>query len=118
MPEPIVPSQKASTSPSWMCADAKASIEASSSRSSALLSQRSPNSVQPIPTIATRSRMPLDAISLTLLGGPGLPEIVVHAIGRREQPAKGHLDAVTDLDRGRLDVGQLAPQPSAAVEVD
>jgi len=43
-------------------ADAVASFVASTSRSLTLLSQRSPNDVQPMPTIATRSRIPLLAI--------------------------------------------------------
>src|ERR1700736_1018824 len=116
--EPIVPSQKASTSSSLTWADPRASVAASISRSSALLSHRSPNSVHPIPTIATRSRIPLDAMSLTLLDGSCLPKIVVDAVGSREQASKGHLDPIADLDRCGVDVGQLAAQPSAAVEVD
>ncbi len=63
MPEPIVPSQKASTSDSGMPADVSASDEESMSRSSVLRSQCSPNVVHPIPTIATWSLMPFDAIT-------------------------------------------------------
>ena len=53
---------------------------------STLLSQCSPNGVQPMPTIATRSRMPLLAMSSLLVvhaprSGPGLPEVVVDAAG-------------------------------------
>ena len=58
-PEPIVPSQNASMSSSVTPADSIVSFAASVSRSSTPLSQRSPNGVQPIPTMATWSRMPL-----------------------------------------------------------
>ena len=53
MPDPIVPSQKASMSSSVTPADSSAAGTASTSRSSAALSQCSPNGVQPIPTMAT-----------------------------------------------------------------
>src|SRR4051812_34034362 len=92
IPERIVPSQYASTS----SADSsgvllKQAWAASTSRSSALLPQCSPNGVQPIPTTATRSRMPLLAIGRLLAGQrPGLPEVVVHAPGG-EQPAERQL---------------------------
>src|SRR3954471_2377672 len=98
-----------------MPAPAKASLDASSARSSTPLSQCSLNGVQPIPTMATRSLMPWLAMSgllrLGLGGGRGsdraaLPEVVVDAVGR-EQPAEGHLDAVADAHRRGVDVGQL-----------
>ena len=65
-PDAIVPSQNASMSFSATPADAIVSVAASVSRSSTPLSQRSPNGVHPIPTIATRSRMPLLLISSLL----------------------------------------------------
>ncbi len=60
--EVIVPSQKASMS--WMGspAEAAASTAASVNRSSIPLFHSSPNLVQPIPMMATRSRMPLLAM--------------------------------------------------------
>jgi len=61
-PEKSVPSQKASTASTGMPADFSASWEDSTSRSPTLLSQRSPKLVQPMPTIATRSRIPLLAM--------------------------------------------------------
>ena len=51
-----------------MPADVVASVVASTRRSLVLLSHRSPNGVQPIPTIATRSRIPLLAIHFPPLG--------------------------------------------------
>src|SRR3954471_2417570 len=63
VPEPIVPSQYASTclrSKPWT--EATAPPTASISRSSIERPQCSPNLVQPMPTIATRSWMPLLAI--------------------------------------------------------
>src|SRR5215470_5504500 len=46
-----------------------------------------------------------------------LPEIVVDALTRVEA-AEGHLELVADRDRRRLDVGQLAGEAPAALEVD
>jgi hypothetical protein len=57
-PEPIVPNQNASTSSSVMPALCSAADDDSMSMSSVLLSQCSPKAVQPMPTIATLSRMP------------------------------------------------------------
>src|SRR5262245_61921074 len=62
-PEYSVPSQNASTTSMPMPADLRAADDDSTSMSSMLLSQCSPNDVQPMPTIATRSRMPLLAMS-------------------------------------------------------
>ena len=62
-PDAIVPSQKASTSARGIPELVQASVTASTRRSSAPLSQCSPKGVQPIPTMATRSRIPLLAIS-------------------------------------------------------
>src|SRR5215470_12095902 len=52
-----------------MPAEPSASLAASIRRSLAPLSQRSPNGVQPMPTIATRSRIPLLAIARSPCGG-------------------------------------------------
>ena len=59
MPDVMVPSQKASTSWIDMPAEAAASVDDSIMRSSTPLSHSSPNRVQPIPMMATWSRMPL-----------------------------------------------------------
>src|SRR5688500_18126786 len=50
-------------------ADLSAADDESTSMSSMLLSQCSPNDVQPIPTMATRSRMPLLAMCVPLCCG-------------------------------------------------
>src|SRR5712692_2822455 len=123
MPEPIVPNKNASMSSRLTWADPKASVAASTKRSSALLSHRSPNGVQPIPTIVTWSRIPLDAMSVTLLArrGPdrsGFPEIVMHPVRRREEATERHLHAVANLDRTGVNVSEFAPEPATAVKVD
>src|ERR1700734_825532 len=97
-------------------ADATHSTAASVNRSSALLSHSSPKGVHPMPTIATRSRIPLLAMSAVLLllragfraplvveHGPGLPEVIMHALCRIEAP-EGHLHPGTDGQGGRIDV--------------
>ena len=58
-PDVMVPSQKASMSWIDIPADAAASVAASVNRSSTPLSHSSPNLVQPMPMMATWSRMPL-----------------------------------------------------------
>src|SRR5213080_2399180 len=101
-------------------AAAKVSSDASISRSSVPLVQCSPKGVQPMPTIATRSLMPCEAMCRPLRGGPhraGLPEVVVNVVGG-EQLAERHLDAVADLQRVDVDVGELHGVTSTAVEVD
>src|SRR5437763_10307978 len=97
-------------------AEAKASLDASTMRSSAPLSKRSPNWVHPMPTMATRSLIPLLAIGAPQYGSC-LPEIVVDAVGG-EQTAERHLDAVTHRQVLDLGVGELDRQAPAAVEVD
>src|SRR6185295_11751298 len=99
----------------------KASVAASTRRSSALLSQCSPKGVQPMPTLATLSRMPCDAMSLAscrvaLSDGLCLPEVIVHPTGG-EEPTEAHLDPVTDLHGGRIDVSELALEATSTVEV-
>src|SRR5215470_2745602 len=101
-------------------ADAVASLAASTSRSLTPLSQCSANGVQPMPTIATRSRIPLLAIVCLLRGpsshrasrflaanGAGFPEVIMDAVGGVEA-AKRHLDPLPDGDAFRIDVGHLA----------
>src|SRR5690348_11737507 len=91
------------------------------SRSSADLSQCSPKGVQPMPTIATWSQIPLDAISarsfVRVADRPRLPEIVLHPADF-VQPPERHLDAVADAHAAGVDVGQLALEAAAAVEVE
>src|SRR4051794_35379187 len=91
-------------------------------RSSEPLSQCSPKLVQPMPTIATRSLIPLLAMtrapsSVALAARPTLPKIVVDA-ARAVHSAKRHLDLVADRDFLGLAVGHLAQEAAAAVEID
>src|SRR5258706_698479 len=110
----MVPSQKASTSSSLMPADCKAALDESISRSSVERFQCSPKVVHPIPTMATWSRIPRDAMSTLLVvrtDGPCFPEVIMHAV-LCIQPAEGHLDAIADGDGVRVDVGELALEPT------
>src|SRR2546423_4402216 len=97
-------------------AEANASLEASTMRSSAPLSKRSPNWVHPMPTMATRSLMPLLAIAAPQYRS-GLPEVVVDAVGG-EQTAERHLHSSADRQVVDLGVGELDGHPTATVEVD
>src|SRR5690348_8401903 len=45
------------------------------------------------------------------------PEVVMDAAGADEAPERHH-HAITDLHRLRIDVGHLALEPAAALEVD
>src|SRR5271163_3675951 len=124
----MVPSQKASMSASSKPGtEATASVVASVRRSSTPLSHSSPKRVQPIPMTATWSRMPLlpivlrslldcDVIGLPI-GGPRLPEVIVHALGRPHAP-EGHGDPVADGQLRGDDVGHLAAVAATTVEVD
>src|SRR4051812_44592331 len=99
----MVPSQKASTSARGMPEVVQASVTASTRRSSGPLSQCSPKGVQPIPTMATRSRIPLLAIRSDLRSDRlGFPEVVVDALGG-EQPPERHLHPLADGHGGRVD---------------
>src|SRR3954468_7793646 len=114
-------------------ADAIAASDESISRSSTDRSQCSPKSVHPMPTMATRSRMPCEPMSVPLLGGGlrggglvaggqvddrlRLPEVVVDAAGR-DDPPEGHLHAVPDGHGARIHIGELAAEAAPAVEVD
>jgi len=69
IPEKAVPSQYASTSSLVRPAEANVSLDASSSRSSVLLFHCSPNDVQPMPTIATRSLMPCEPTGAPYVDG-------------------------------------------------
>src|SRR5262245_31150081 len=72
-----------------------------------------------MPTIATRSLMPLLAIVLSFDSALGarLPEVVADAAGR-EDPPERHLDLVADLHLLGLAVGHLAEEAAAALVVD
>src|SRR5215212_4383001 len=108
-PEPMVPSQNASTSSRVTPADFSASWDESMRRSSVDLSQCSPKGVHPMPTMATWSRIPLLAMSVAPFGRaqrPRFPEVVVDALGGVEA-AERHLDPTADGDRARIDVGEL-----------
>src|SRR5437660_638782 len=125
----MVPSQKASMSSSATPAEATASPAASTRRSSVERAQCSPKAVQPMPMTATRSRMPFEAIAVPLcavlaVGGsnlrplrPGLPEVVVDAAGG-DHLAEGHLHPATDRHLVGGEVGELAAEAAATVEVD
>lgn len=82
-----------------------------------LISQRSPNWVQLIPTIATGSRIPRDVMSASLVCAAWPCR---SSCGSRvaPQPAERHLDAIADAHAVLVDIGQLALHRSAAVEVD
>src|SRR5438552_773136 len=78
-----------------------------------------------MPTIATRSLMPLLAMTISSKRGARgrsalrahLPEVVVDAT-RSVHPAKRHLHLVADRDLLRLAVGHLAEEAAAALVVD
>src|ERR1700758_4581878 len=116
MPDVIVPSQNASTSWIDMPADAAASVEDSIMRSSTPLSHSSPNRVQPMPMMATWSRMPLLPMVGSLapcvrihcgpVGRSGLPEVIVHALRGPHAP-EGHSHPVADGQLRGHGVGQL-----------
>src|SRR5437763_15316412 len=89
-------------------AEAKASLDASTIRSSAPLSKRSPNWVHPMPTMATRSLIPLLAIAAPQYGSC-FPEVIVDAVGR-EQASERHLHSVTHGELLQLGVGELEGQ--------
>src|SRR5262252_6871160 len=74
---------------------------------------RSPRTAGPQPRGSLRLALPLK--SAPAAPRAGLPEIVVDA-ARREQPAERHLDAIPDLDVLRVDIGELALEPPAALE--
>src|SRR5262249_29874616 len=101
IPLPMVPSQYASTCSGSMPADWYASLAASTSRSSAPLSQCSPKGVQPMPTIATRSLMPLLSTAGSSLGG-------MRRLAGRMPPAASEAAAVErhHLEGRRLDTFQ------------
>src|ERR1700722_19610608 len=88
---------------------------ASTSRSSAERSQRSPNCEQPIATTATLPAIPLLAMVSPVQSG--LPEVVVH-IARGEQAPEGEFHRRADADSLGFGVGDLAGEPPAAGDVD
>src|ERR1700744_6296871 len=93
-----------------MPASAIASSKASTMRSSASRSQRSPNFEQPMPRTATLSLMPL-AMSASLAEAArrrGLPEISDEAALRIAVfDAKHHVHAAADFELFRIDVGEI-----------
>src|SRR3972149_11002707 len=96
-----------------------ASPEASTIRSSASWSQRSPNFEQPMPRIATLSRMPL-AMSC-LLRGTGrcrLPEITRESALRVVVlDAEHHAHRQADTDVCHVHVGEVHQEPPAGIEL-
>src|SRR2546426_4072170 len=100
-----------------MPADRYVSVAASTRRSSGPLSQCSPNGVQPMPTIATRSLIPLLAMIPPSAPWTGLPEVVVHTL-RGEQAPERHLQVIADRDPRGFDVGQFAGETAPALVVD
>src|SRR3954462_5227946 len=99
------PSQYASTSSLVTPADLNVSSDASIRRSSVPLCQCSPKGVQPMPTIATRSLIPWEAMEIPSVRGPhgaSLPEVIVNVVGG-EQLAERHLHPVADLQRVDVD---------------
>src|SRR5947207_14969968 len=99
-----------------MPADRYASVAASTRRSSGPLSQCSPKGVQPMPTIATRSLIPLLAMTISFSSAPWarLPKVIVHSLRRKEAP-EGHLQVVPDRHLRGIDVGQVAREAASAL---
>src|SRR6266849_4886712 len=92
-------------------------------RSSASQSQRSPNFEQPIPNIATLSRMPL-AISALLRGGGmsrggrRLPEIAREiALGVELLDAEDHAHRHADINAADIDIGEIGHHAAALGEL-
>src|SRR4051794_39444247 len=111
-PELIVPNQYASTSSLGRSGvEAKHCSVASTSMSSVERPQCSPKAVQPMPTMATLSRIPL------LATWPRLPEVVVDT-GRRVEAPERQLQRGADLDLVGRRVGDLEHVAATAVEVD
>src|ERR1700690_3885282 len=87
-----------------------ASSKASTIRSSASLSQRSPNFEQPMPRIATLSLIPLAILSLLRAGGSGcrFPEIFGEAaLLIMLLDAEHHAHRHADLDAAHVDIGEV-----------
>ena len=120
MPEPIVPSQKASTSSSVDAGRRErvaggvdeqvvgALVPVLAERRAAHADDGDPVA-DPVRCHVSPPRRPSERTCL--------PEVIVHAVGG-EQTAERHLDPVADRDRRRVDVGELALEAAAAVEVD
>ncbi len=112
-------------------ADAAASVDDSVKRSSTPLSHSSPKRVQPIPMMATWSRMPLLPIVPTLLAssappapvsapasGQGLPGSSTRPGPSTAPSPERHRDPVADGQLVGPGIGQLAAEAATPVEVD
>src|SRR4051794_12492017 len=111
-----LPSHAASICLRSIPASATASVKASTIKSSEPMSQRSPNAVQPIPAMTTRSRIPvaISALHDRPLGGRRLPEIAPEpapAIDRLDAEAHPHL--VADGEAAVGCVAELHQHPRA-----
>src|SRR5512136_2391207 len=112
-----------------------ASVNASTMRSSGLLSQSSPNLVQPMPMMATLSLMPSAILPPSLFVASynsqydtlqqsrryrlDLPEVAHYAVGLvRIPPAEGHLHRHIYLQRLRFGIGDVQEEPSSTLPVD
>src|SRR5271156_1105252 len=116
IPELRVPSQKASISSlSSFGTDVMHSVTASTSKSSAELSHRSPNREQPMATTATLPAIPLLAIAFPVQSS--LPEVVVY-MARGEQSPKGESHGRADVDSFRFGVGYFAGESPPTGHVD
>src|SRR5690349_9515718 len=112
----LIPIQAAPISLVSIPASACASRNASTIRSSAPESQRSPNSVHPMPMMATRSRIPL-AMSRALLPRRRLPEVpAIPTLVVEVLDAKHHPQRHTDFEL--LAVGIFHHEPRAHVELN
>src|SRR4030042_1714405 len=92
-------------------------------RSSTPLSQRSPNLVHPMPTMATLSLIPSMVFppkgksNFLVYNGLSLPEIIVDAATEKHL-AEGHFQKHADLHFIDIAVGKLTNHSAAALEID
>src|SRR4030042_18189 len=113
------PSQAACRSFFSRPASSSASLKASTMRSPALMSQRSPNLVQPMPRIQTLSLIPV-AISLHLLDRWNrFPEVVGDiSLGIVKLQTEAEVERVADRDIIDRAIGEVHNRSSAAIEGD
>src|SRR4051812_27124296 len=113
-----VASQAASICFVSMPASVRASSNASTIRSSASMSQRSPNFEQPIPRMATLSLMPRAIVSSLRRDRRRLPEVAPKAALRVDVlDAEHHAHALAALEAPRIDVGEIHHGPPARLEL-